>query len=242
VNSQANSQSTDIKMTIAYVVVVGHFNPAIIHPEWFRRFKLLPEEEIAASQTEHVVSQPAPGLQMIEGPMTTVTPFRTEISFTSYHLLVTPDRFQLSATKENSFFQLPILAIKIFSLLSHTPTRAVGFNFEAHWGLQESEMTVLRRIFCANEDKISAIFGEDYEIGGKLAFNKNDCRITLRLERSVQLNGAVYINFNFHRDISSQEAEVLIDIIRSNFNNDLQQAKTIAVTLLGEPTSVWRLQ
>jgi hypothetical protein len=135
---------------------------------------------------------------------------------------------------------LPLLAIRIFSILSHTPTRAVGFNYEAHWKLHESWQIVLRHLFVADQNNLSSIFGTDYEIGGKLVFKLNDSQVTLRLERSVQLQDGVHINFNFHRDIQSHEAIALIDKIRSDFNSDLHQAQVIAVRLLGEPTDVWR--
>jgi hypothetical protein len=189
-----------------------------------------------------VVGETTPGIQIIENPPTAVTPMRTQISFSSYRLFVTPDRFELSTAKEDKFIELPALAIKIFSILSHTPTRALGFNYEAHWKFQESEAIILRRIFSANQENISSIFGENYEIGGKLLFNKNGCQVTLQLEKSMRFNDDVFINFNFHRDISSQETIVLIDMIRSSYHNDLHQAKTIALRLLGGPTDVWRVE
>jgi hypothetical protein len=231
----------DQRMALVSLVVVGHFNPMILHPEWFRRYKVLPEEEIIASLNERIVGEVAPGIQLLENPPTTVTPTRTQIRFSSYRLYVTPDRFELSAMKENVFSELPAVGIKIFSILSHTPTRAVGFNYEGHWKLQQPGQNILRRIFCADENNLSSIFGEEFEIGGRLIFYIHDSQVTFRVEKSVHLNDGVYINFNFHREIQSHEAIALIDKIRSDFTNDLDQAQAMALRLLGEPSEIWRV-
>ena len=169
-NSPAESEREVVNLTLVSIVIVGNFNPMILHPEWFRRFKVLPEEEIIDALSERVVGEVAPGIELIQNPPTAVTPTRTQISFRSYRLLITPNRFELNAIKEDVFFELPLLAIRIFSILSHTPTRALGFNYEAHWKLHESSQIVLRHIFGTDQNNLSSIFGTDYEIGGKLVF------------------------------------------------------------------------
>jgi hypothetical protein len=102
-NSPAESEREVVNMTLVSIVSVGNFNPMISHPEWFRRYKVLPEEEIIASLNERVVGEVAPGIELIQNPPTAVTPIRTQISFRSYRLLVTPDRFELNAIKEDVF-------------------------------------------------------------------------------------------------------------------------------------------
>ena len=116
-----------ISSIIGYsVVILGNFNPVIFQPEWFRRYKILPEQEIAATLEEKVVDQPSPNIQIVTGYKTFITPYKTELNFPSYKLLILPTRFEFSTIRKNCFSELLNSTVRIFELLSHTPINAVG--------------------------------------------------------------------------------------------------------------------
>lgn len=213
------------------IVILGNFNPVIFQPEWFRRFKILPEQEIAATLEEKVVAQPSPNIQIVEGYKTSITPYKTELNFPSFKLLVLPIRFEFSTIRKNCFSELLNSTIKIFELLSHTPINDAGINFNTHLSIDNCDQT-LRQLFSANPEKAKEAFGESYKVGGKFIIDYNDSKTEVVVEPSNLIENGVYISFNFHRKIASHNTEELLSVIRKNYDADLKNADKISKTLL----------
>ena len=96
------------------IVVIGDMNPSIFHPLWFAREDLLTESEAE------------------EADIKLIHPDITAFSSGWLQAQVTREKF-LIKTRDESFFEpLRDLAVGTFSLLAHTPLRAVGVNFERH--------------------------------------------------------------------------------------------------------------
>jgi hypothetical protein len=213
------------------IVILGNFNPVIFQTEWFSRFKILPEQEIAATLEEKVVSRPSPNIQIVEGYKTSITPYKTELNFPSFKLLVLPIRFEFSTIIKNCFSELLNSTIKIFELLSHTPINSIGINFDTHLIIDNCDQT-LRQLFSASPEKAREAFGESYKVGGKFFISYNDSKTEVVVEPSNLIENGVYIRFNFHREIASRNTAELLSVIRENYNVDLKNADKISKTLL----------
>lgn len=97
------------------VVFVGAFNPAIFHPEWFRRYELLSDTDADAATSTVVGKELA------------------QVEFGGIHLQCLPDRFMLATSDVSQNERIQDLINQIFKLLPHTPITACGINPRAHY-------------------------------------------------------------------------------------------------------------
>jgi hypothetical protein len=104
------------------VVVLGDFNPAMFRPMWFSRNGLVRDEEPASAATESgsVIVTPA-------------TAFFT-MGWLSVHVLT--ERLEMSTVDAAQFSTLRDVAAGTMQLLSHTPARAAGINYDCHFRLE----------------------------------------------------------------------------------------------------------
>jgi hypothetical protein len=106
----------------ASVVLIGNFNPAIIHPAWLVRHDLVRQSEEAAATVQLV----RPELSLFSvGPFT----LHTE-----------PSRFTCSIVDLGQLEPLRDLVKSIFTLLSQTPIRAIGLNRQMHFRVSSDEV------------------------------------------------------------------------------------------------------
>lgn len=105
----------------AGIVLVGSFNPAIFQPSWLASRKLIRETE-SERATDLVVTEQ-------------VTSFKAGW----LRIQVMRERFAASAENAAHFEALLDLVLGIFSLLEHTPIKAMGLNRLAHYRLDSDE-------------------------------------------------------------------------------------------------------
>ena len=98
--------------------MVGSFNPAIFHPQWFIRHELIGEEEADPH-----------GVKVVSSEV-------TEIRISEIRLVCIGDRLTLGTQNIAYEEKLRDLAEGILSLLLHTPIRACGINPSAHYQLE----------------------------------------------------------------------------------------------------------
>jgi hypothetical protein len=113
------------------IVIVGKFNPKIFHPSWLALHQLISEEEISQSKITISVDN--------------VSVFKVNW----FDLEVTLDRFKISTDQMAYFELLRDLAVGIFQLLGHTPVRALGINFSAHFKIhnKKDKNSFLKKIY-----------------------------------------------------------------------------------------------
>jgi len=92
------------------IVVIGSFNPAILHPLWFSQNGLIREQEGQNAEIQIVHRE--------------ASIFKTEW----FSLQVTKDRFFLAASDPTMHLPARDLALGTFRLLEHTPLTAFGLN------------------------------------------------------------------------------------------------------------------
>jgi hypothetical protein len=110
------------------IVMVGSFNPAIIHPSWFARFEVLPPSDLDTDAAD----------------VRFVTPEFSTFQLAWLRVQVTPDRFELSTLEQDRVPLLRDAGINVFTLLSHTPVSAIGLNRAAHLPLAENGWSNIR--------------------------------------------------------------------------------------------------
>ena len=97
------------------VVLVGSFNPAIFHPEWFFRQGIVSEQDSKEAK-----------VQDVSGEITIVQMCGIVIQCVN-------DRFSLSTKNISSAERMQDLIRQTFTLLSHTPITACGINPHVHY-------------------------------------------------------------------------------------------------------------
>ena len=105
----------------ASIVLVGSFNPAILHPEWLAHQSLIRPEEAEQAKVEVVSRQ------------------LTVIRLSWFELQVLEDRFSATATDPAHFQTLQECVLGIFSLLEFTPINAMGLNRQMHFRMRKPE-------------------------------------------------------------------------------------------------------
>lgn len=96
-------------------MLVGSFNPAIFHPAWFAREKLIQQEEADRADLK------------------VVTPEVSVFSIGWLTLEITLERFVAHTTQMQHLDPLRDLVLGTFNLLRHTPVKQMGINRLAHY-------------------------------------------------------------------------------------------------------------
>ncbi len=232
-------------LSSASIVFLGHFNPIIMHPQWFNRYKVLPIQETQKAEGEKpkVIEIPYEGKKVVleEASLTSVTAGYAYIPFPSLTIEVTLDRYVCSSTKSENFNLIKEVTVKTFNILEHTPIKSVGTNFEGHWKCKSSAQDTLKSLFAKDDDSFKNKFGDEYHIGGAISFQENGRRVTLRINKSNLLDNGVHFNFNFHKGgLEAQQAKEAVEIINTNYNDDINNSIKLAKELIGEPENTWK--
>lgn len=157
-------------------VVVGHFNPWIIQPEWLLRQGVIAEGEEAAI-TLHAFSSPVGEMLFKVGTVTwKVSPER---------LIVHCDEYSDTAT--------PV--IEVLRLLPHTPMNAAGNNFNyvgqaSDWIGERPTLNDVTRESLAQRGRVRA------DAWRTEIVREDDSVMNVHVIHSEQ---RVAVNFNFHR-------------------------------------------
>lgn len=168
------------------IVVLGDFNPAILHPLWFSEHGLLREGEANSADIEIVHRD--------------ITLFRTE----SFVIRVTPDRFQAETSDPTLFLPLRDLVLGTFMVLEHTPIRAFGLNRVRHVDLPSPvAWQALEDRFVPKEgwqSILNEVEMKSVVVGGHRKGAVN-ARIEFRLQASPSSKQGVLLHGNEHYDV-----------------------------------------
>lgn len=100
------------------IVLLGAFNPLILSPEWFAN-----NDVVSTGELEQLLQS---------GKSISIRDFAL-LEFRTFQLQAEPDRVQFALTEEaETPMLLADVVVNTFTLLGHTPVRAIGLNHTAH--------------------------------------------------------------------------------------------------------------
>ncbi len=220
------------------VVILGNFNPAILHPEWLDRHQVLPPTEvrdIAESKEREVKDLEGLKVKFISSNVL-VSGLQTRLSLPSYRISVTPDKFEASTAIKEKFEELCSFVAETFKILAHTPVNALGINFISSLKFSKSARDLMHHYFCAEPAAMSSFFGDRHLIDSRIRYDYKDSKATLSLKVDEEKD-KIGINLNYHKDFSeNEEVATLIEYLLENFKPMMLDADKVIKGLFGEPT------
>ena len=220
------------------VVILGNFNPAILHPEWLDRNQVLPPTEvrdIAESKEEEVRDLEGLKVKFITSNVL-VSGSETRLSLPSYRISVTPDKFEATTVIKEKFEELCEFVAETFKILAHTPVNDLGINFISSIKFSKSSIDLINHYFCAEPATMSSVFGDRHIIDSRVRYDFKDSKVTLLFGVNEDKD-EIGINFNYHKDFSENEGvATLIEYLLKNFKPMMLNADKVIRDLFGEPT------
>jgi hypothetical protein len=171
------------------VVFLGAFNPAIFHPEWFLRQKLVGADDVQQSVDQGLVK--------------VVSNDVTEIQLCGIKLLCLSERLSLGTSNISNSARLQDLILHIFNLLPHIPLTACGINNTVDYSLT-GELEYWHKIGHTLAPK-ELIWNDLFNKPGMLSLTINAIRegdfpgqTNARVEPSVRFAPGIFIAVNYH--------------------------------------------
>lgn len=201
------------------VVVVGSFNPAIFHPEWFLRHDLIAEED-AKEATVKLVSNEI-----------------SEVYLCGLRLVCVSNRFSLGTSNISQSARLQDLLLNIFTLLPHLPVTACGINPGAHYALSDTGYWHKIGHTLAPKD---LIWNELFEKPGMQsliikALQGGDFpgEMNVTVEPSAKFSQGIFIKANRHFSILSEAihsgaAERIVGFLKAEWEPACASARRVA--------------
>jgi hypothetical protein len=203
------------KISGSAIVVVGSFNPSIFQPAWFAAEGLITRGEAEDAEIKLIHKE--------------LTSFGTEY----WDLECTTDRFAVASDRAPALEILRDLTVGVFTLLSHTPTHAVGLNRSEHWEL-ENEAAVhslgYRLVPRENWTTLEQPAMQTLTVQGNRP-DDYDGYIRVRIEPSAKFSNGVYVDVNDHFEFASPKdvegASKLVKLLSAEWDNSRDRASSI---------------
>lgn len=199
------------------IVLVGKFNPGMFHPSWFVKNDIMkPEDEVfSEEQSENYPLMVSNQLTM----------FRTN----SLSIKIDINRFQVLSNKED-YIDVIDFVCKTLDVLSAYSITAYGFNFSAHYDLQNQDSFKKFGDLLAPKVYWSEFMGESKnpeKLNGlqsmrMIKFKQNDDGYdTLEIQGSARLKFGVFMASNDHNNVSDEDndGENVSLMIKEQFEN-----------------------
>ena len=197
----------------------GSFNPAILHPQWFLRQKLVGEEEASSAAIKWV------------------SPEITDVAFAGINLVCLPQSLTVRTANVAYVPRVFDLVDGILKLLPYTPIRACGINAHVHCRVRTVEYW--HQIGHALAPK-ELIWDDLFEQPGLQNLTikakrggKFPGEINVAVEPSLLVNPGVYIQTNTHFSVASKPeegggADVVRAFLTAEGESATQQARVVA--------------
>jgi hypothetical protein len=200
-------------------VALGSFNPAIFHPEWFLRQKLIQEDDAKAAMVVTVASEVA------------------DVQMRGLRLLCVPNRFSLGTSNLSQATPMQDLLIQIFTLLSHIPITSCGINPFAHYSVKSVEY--YHKIGHTLAPK-QHIWDELLDKPGMLSLTINAPRkgdfpgaINVTVEPSMTYSPGIFVRTNYHYNLPTEAAHAgasdrLLNFIKTEWHPACEMVHRVA--------------
>lgn len=206
----------------ASIVLLGAFNPLILEPQWLANHDVITDQDLQTLQ---------------ESGQALVSPELTGLRFRTFALEAARDRIQVIATEE---LETPLLladvVVNVFTLLSHTPVRAMGLNHLTHRPVEAERVERLWARFAPSDAAQQLMPGTEVESVQWSADRPDDHAGLLRASVApsrVLTGSGIFLSLNDHFDLGengsgANAAELLAD----EWQASLQRADTLFESIL----------
>ena len=207
----------------ASIVLVGSFNPAILHPQWFAKHGLIPEGEAKTAEVAVVSSQ------------------FTAVQFAWFALQVMDERFTATTTDPSQYRALEECVSGTFALLEFTPIVAMGLNSERHvrvpsediWTPLEDKLApreVWTSVLPGSRDGASAL--QTLSVVGARP-ESPATRFGVTIEPSHRFQPGLFLRTNEHFGFDEGgDATVPMQELRENWNGALAYANRVTDNIM----------
>jgi len=205
------------------IVLRGNFNPAIFHPSWFAAQELIGQ------------------LEADEASIELVHPEAAIFKADWFQIQVVRNRFQEGTVQEPYYEPLRDLVVGTFSLLIHTPIRAMGINHDFHIRLEsEKSWNEVGHRLAPKED-----WEDLLEDPGMLSLTMKgkrtddfDGHLQVRVEPSTRLTYGVFIEVNDHYQLVEPSAppagaNEISGILTEKWSESMERSLRIAQKIAG---------
>ncbi len=210
------------------VVIIGSFNPAIFHPEWFLRQKLIGEEDAKEAKVKLVSSEVS------------------DIQLGGVKVICIPERLSLGTSNISQEARVQDMLGQIFTLLSHIPVTACGINASAHYlagsaeywhrighTLAPKELVWEGLLHQPGMQSLTVKGRRDGEFPGE---------INVTVEPSARYSPGIFVRSNYHYGLPADKvhagaSELLIKFLRSEWKPACAVAKRVAEQIFDKITS-----
>lgn len=208
----------------ASIVLVGSFNPAILHPKWLAHQSLIRPEEAEQAKVE-VVSHRL-----------------TVIRLSWFELQVLEDRFSATATDPAHFQTLQECVLGIFSLLEFTPINAMGLNRQMHFRMRKPESWAsLENALAPKKPWAGILPGRRDGAPTLQTLSLNGNRdgssaqsLIVKIEPSFRVQSGVYMTTNEHFEFSdASSTSEPMNMLSQHWLEALAYSKHLANKLIG---------
>lgn len=204
----------------ATVVLLGDFNPKIFQPAWLVAQGLIRKEEGDAAD-----------IRVIHHDLTDFTAGWVGVQ-------VLPERFSASCTDAAHLKPLCDLVEGIFTLLEHTPVKAMGIDRQMHYRMASEEKYRTFGDMLAPKPVWQPVIREpgllSLTMQGSRA-NKPSKFFRFKVETSVRIRPhGVYFDSNEHYEPEQPSAASFVELLRNEALDSLEYARSVAEHLLAQ--------
>jgi len=193
------------------LVLVGHFNPNILHPQWFAAHDIISQSD--ADDAKIVMSN------------NEVSIF--SLSFCNVQIL---KNMFLIVVKQPTFADMIFdIVLKTFSLLNQTPISSMGINCENRYIIQPQKKLIAVGDRLAPKEKWSDIFSNpglrDFVMEEQKRPDEYNGFIQARIQSNRNMADTLIVSINDHYEIPDFKNEIGSVEIMDILNNDYKHSK-----------------
>jgi hypothetical protein len=202
------------------IVILGSFNPAILHPSWFLNHDLVPEswiEPLLNPNSEIVKDIPELKLKLAMGNRFVVDNMQAQLNLNAIEINCQRNRLEILSHDENGIKIISEFLNKFFKILDETPIQAIGINYNFIFKTKESYDELVNSLFVKT-DKVEQFFGAEVRYG--IDFKTSACNAVLNFKLIPTMddpNGSI-LQANFHYEKGEKNLQEYLNEFKDNYD------------------------
>jgi hypothetical protein len=209
------------------VVLIGSFNPAIFHPEWFRREEILLPKEVEDADVKIVSTQ------------------ATQVLFLDMQLDVFHNRLSLSTRDASRAERLQDIVLNILHRLPHTPVTQCGINDslqfevgdESHW--HKIGHTLVPKDLIWNDVLENPGMNSLVVRGERAGKFPGQINVTVAPMMNAHIKFGLFVSSNYHYSIPEKDKDAPGSVLAGKFieaewKSSLDEARLVAYRIFDQ--------